>query len=78
MALPPPPPGAAGAEEGHGARVRHENPAQGRHAGEGADRARAGRAGYPGGGGPPVGGEDVLQLPGPHQPVPGDGVPAWG
>ena len=37
---------------------------------------REGWEGHPGGGGPPVGGQDVLQLPGPGQPLPHHGVPA--
>ena len=37
---------------------------------------REGWEGHPGGGGPPVGGQDVLQLPGPRKPLPHHGVPA--
>ena len=37
---------------------------------------REGWEGHPGGGGPPVGGQDVLQLPGPSKPLPHHGVPA--
>lgn len=33
--------GASGAEEGHGPRLRHEDPPQGRHAGEGAGEVLA-------------------------------------
>ena len=36
---------------------------------------REGGEGHPGGGGPPVGGQDVLLLPGPRQPLPHHGVP---
>lgn len=36
-----------------------------------------GRAGHPGGGRQPVGGQNVLQFPGQNEPLPHHGVPAW-
>lgn len=52
--------GAAGSEEGYRPRLRHEDPTQGWHAGEGTGGARSSRARCPGRGWPPVGRQDVL------------------
>ena len=82
--------GAAGAEGGHRARLRHEGPQEDGHGRQGpGERSRLirehkvdgkvaslkyppggpreGREGHPGGGRPPVGRQDVLQLPGTYQ-----------
>uniref|UniRef100_A0A1I8HJZ7 non-specific serine/threonine protein kinase n=1 Tax=Macrostomum lignano TaxID=282301 RepID=A0A1I8HJZ7_9PLAT len=59
------------------AHLRHENPEEGGHPGEGSGGPFPRRAGHHGQGRQCLGGEDVLLIPGPVQPVPGDGIPAW-
>lgn len=56
-----------GAEERHWTRVCDEDLAQGRHGREGAGGTCSRRTRHPGGGGPSVGGEDVLLVPRLHQ-----------
>ena len=56
--------GPAGAKSGHWARIRDENPSQVRHGDEGTAGSRESGTRHPGGSRPPVGGQDVLLLPG--------------
>lgn len=66
--------GEARAEEGHWTCVCNEDPQKGRHAREGAGRARQSGKGCSRRGGPSVGRKDVLQFPGSYKSLFNNGV----